>query len=172
MTKLQLIFILVVFYAASNAQVTTSPTLVACSGGYVTGPNVSLSYTIGETIGTTAIVGNNILTQGFQQPSDIINGIEQPFANNGNVIALYPIPATNTLSCVYSFASSGKVIAEIHNLWGQGVSEQEISNYINGIQTDALNVSQLAAGDYYLTLTHISVSGKVSNTTKSFSVIR
>lgn len=50
-----------------------SPTVVSSSGGYFTGAGTSLSWTLGEIATETFGNGNNILTQGFQQP---VEGIE------------------------------------------------------------------------------------------------
>ena len=43
--------------------------VVASSGDYFEGVDISLSWTLGEIATETYIAGNNILTQGFQQPS-------------------------------------------------------------------------------------------------------
>lgn len=42
--------------------------VVASSGDYYEGTNISLSWTLGEIATETYITGDNILTQGFQQP--------------------------------------------------------------------------------------------------------
>jgi len=51
----------------TNAQ-TLSPKVMPTSGGYSTGGDNSLSWTMGETFTTTLVSGTNILTQGEQQP--------------------------------------------------------------------------------------------------------
>lgn len=48
-----------------------SPSVLATSGGYSAGSNASLSWTLGETIITTVQAGDNMLTQGFQQPENL-----------------------------------------------------------------------------------------------------
>lgn len=45
-----------------------SPKVIASCGGYFTGGNNSLSWTLGETFTTTLTSPNNKLTQGLQQP--------------------------------------------------------------------------------------------------------
>ncbi|MCD4746833.1 MAG: hypothetical protein K8R58_11100 [Bacteroidales bacterium] len=52
-----------------------SPEVVASAGDYFEGTNASLSWTLGEIATETYSNGSNILTQGFQQPSDIESGI-------------------------------------------------------------------------------------------------
>lgn len=47
---------------------TLSPNVIASGGGYFTGGGKSLSWTMGETFNKTLQSGNNMLTQGEQQP--------------------------------------------------------------------------------------------------------
>jgi hypothetical protein len=46
-----------------------SPKVIASAGGYFASANASLSWTLGEPVTATFTNGNNMLTQGFQQPS-------------------------------------------------------------------------------------------------------
>jgi hypothetical protein len=63
-------------YCCGQSQ-SLSPTVIASSGGYSTGTDVSLSWTLGEIATETFSNGNYILTQGFQQPVEgiVIAGI-------------------------------------------------------------------------------------------------
>ena len=70
MKQIFIIILLVITYLNSNnafAQVLT-PYVFSTNGGYVTSPNMAVSFTIGETFSTTLQNSANILTQGFQQP--------------------------------------------------------------------------------------------------------
>ncbi len=64
--------LLLLFGAASfsaEAQLQTTPQIIAAGGGFDVAGNISISYTIGEmTAVETAGNGNIYLTQGFQQP--------------------------------------------------------------------------------------------------------
>ena len=63
MKKINLIFSLIcVFYFNINAQ-----EVISASGDYFENANVSISWTLGETMTETLTDGTNILTQGFQQ---------------------------------------------------------------------------------------------------------
>lgn len=54
-----------------SAQVQASPTVVSSGGGFgLDGNGNSFSFTIGESVIVTASNTNNILTQGFQQPTN------------------------------------------------------------------------------------------------------
>src|SRR4051812_9015968 len=61
------IFVLLFICIQAGAQ-SLSPKVIASAGGYFTSANASLSWTLGETMGQTFTNGNNVLTQGFQQP--------------------------------------------------------------------------------------------------------
>lgn len=71
-------FMLVLLCFYSGAQISSlAPVLVGSAGGYVTSPTMSLSYSIGEPVITTASTSTLILTQGFQQPSsDSVLGLQ------------------------------------------------------------------------------------------------
>lgn len=68
---------------------TTSPEVIASSGGYYEGTSASLSWTLGEVATETYTSGGITLTQGFQQPIsvsvtginvDVLVFLEGPFA--------------------------------------------------------------------------------------------
>src|SRR5258708_26213368 len=63
-------FILLVYSISAGAQSTT-PTVVASSGGFFSNTAGMLSFTVGELAAVTTLSStNNFLTQGFQQPND------------------------------------------------------------------------------------------------------
>ena len=70
------LFILILFVPFMiNAQ-STSPQLTTSSGAYYSNATTSLSWTVGEIATETFASGNNILTQGFQQPVSVsITGV-------------------------------------------------------------------------------------------------
>ncbi len=51
---------------------TISRKLISSAGGYYSGTDFSVSYSVGETMINTLSSGNTILTQGFQQPEDLL----------------------------------------------------------------------------------------------------
>jgi len=76
--------------------------VVASSGDYYEGANISLSWTLGEIVVETYDNGTNILTQGFQQPGitlriyvDLIAFLEGPYNGtdmNTDLNSLYDFP--------------------------------------------------------------------------------
>lgn len=166
---ISIIWILLVF-VVSQAQVTTSPTVVASGGGYATGSNIAVSYTIGESVINTATGTGSILTQGFQQPNEIINAILETEEDDAKAIALYPVPANSTMWCGYRFATPGKVTIEARNVLGQVVGPSLADTYSSGNQVQQIDISQMAVGNYYLTVIHTSETSKKTTVTKLFYI--
>ena len=69
MKKLNIITIALLLSLTVAAQ-SLSPEVIASSGDYYENANASLSWTLGEIATETYSYGNNILTQGFQQPEE------------------------------------------------------------------------------------------------------
>jgi gliding motility-associated-like protein len=62
-----------VLYALNLSAQTITPQVLSTTGNYSTGAGASLSGTVGECITTTlGSTPGNLITQGFQQPSDVI----------------------------------------------------------------------------------------------------
>lgn len=67
MKKTTFILLLLIITSLSRSQ-TLSPKVISTAGNEYNSSNVSWSWTMGETIIPTLQSGNNMLTQGFQQP--------------------------------------------------------------------------------------------------------
>lgn len=66
--NLQLILVMQFSFIALAISQSTTPQVISTAGSSITGPNNTLSYTIGEIVVETLFDNNNILSQGFQQP--------------------------------------------------------------------------------------------------------
>src|SRR6185295_6794958 len=64
---LLILFVIMVITQIVSGQ-TLSPKVIATGGGYFTGGNNSLSWTMGETFTQTLTAQSNMLSHGFQQP--------------------------------------------------------------------------------------------------------
>jgi gliding motility-associated-like protein len=71
----KLLYILLFIACGANAQVVLDRQVIGSTGGYVVGSSMSLSSTVGEVVGQTLFSVNKILTQGFQQPTLIIDSV-------------------------------------------------------------------------------------------------
>lgn len=71
MRKIIITLLLLVSIASSYSQ-TISRKLISSAGGYYSDADFSVSYSVGEPLINTLSSGNTILTQGFQQPEDLL----------------------------------------------------------------------------------------------------
>ncbi|HRP59794.1 MAG TPA: hypothetical protein PK833_05830, partial [Vicingus sp.] len=69
------LYILLFIACGANAQVVLERQVIGSAGGYVVGANMSLSSTVGEAVVQTLFSVNKILTQGFQQPSLVVDSV-------------------------------------------------------------------------------------------------
>jgi hypothetical protein len=150
---------------------TVSPQVVATSGGYATVTNLSVSYTVGEPAVTTVSGGNNILTQGFQQPTDIINGLLDEEIENGGALSLYPVPANSQLWFGYQFNQQGRIEVMLYNTLGQPLNYSLTENYESGKVIRELDCTTFTAGIYFLTATCITSNNTKLTITKQFQII-
>lgn len=101
----KLLYILLFIACGANAQVVLDRQVIGSTGGYVVGSNLSLSSTVGEAVVQTLFSVNKILTQGFQQPTLVIDSVVSyevinescRGANNGSIFI------NNVLGCAGSY---------------------------------------------------------------------
>ncbi|MCK5137644.1 MAG: T9SS type A sorting domain-containing protein [Bacteroidales bacterium] len=147
MRKLISFLFFMLFSAAICAQITLAPTVISSGGGYAEGENISISWTLGELAVTTLTGGNMILTQGFQQPSDIGVGISSNEVNWN--ISVYPNPVGDELSIRFDIDKPGDFLVEIQDVTGRLIS-QEQHKQINPGDIILLNTSTYTHGVYFL----------------------
>jgi hypothetical protein len=172
MMKVYTLLFIALLSSGLNAQMLT-PTVISSTGGFSSNANGSLSYTVGEmTMVQTFTANGNILTQGFQQPTDRITGLIDFTKDEFGSFVVYPNPAVDNVWFGLQLPESGKVTIALFDVLGQKVAEVYNSNYTNGKVVEQTNVSSYAAGFYLLTMTFTSEKdNKVHVTTKKFQVI-
>ena len=172
MKKIYFICSLALLTFGLNAQMLT-PTVISATGGFSQNANFSLSYTVGEmTMVQTFSANGNILTQGFQQPTDKVTGLIDFTQDAFGSFVIYPNPAVDNFWFGLQLPESGKVTVAMFDVLGQKVADVYESNYDNGKVVQQTNVSNFAAGFYLLTMTFKSDrDGKEHITTKKFQVI-
>ena len=171
MKKAVLSFSIFAFAVSAFAQ-TLSPTVIASGGNYASSGGVSLSYTIGELAAVqTFSAGNTILTQGFQQPNDIINGLLDIEKGPDGSFSVYPVPAQTMLWFGYEFTEAGKVEVSMTNVLGQKMGYALSEGYDNGKQVHSFDCSTYASGNYFLTVKFTSPSGQEKILTKKVQII-
>lgn len=139
---------------ATRAQ-SLSPTVVASGGRFAQAGGYSLSYTVGEeTAIKTVQADNHILTQGFQQPEDVVDGITQVSLPNME-IKLYPNPAGETVGLwVTCLSNTGcaNLRVTMHDLLGREIKvPTQILSQGNETQY-VFKLNALAASVYFVRL--------------------
>ncbi|MFN8286744.1 MAG: T9SS type A sorting domain-containing protein [Chitinophagales bacterium] len=163
------IFILAGFWVSAQ---TLSPSVIASTGGFSSNSNGSLSYTVGEmTMVQTFSAGNNILTQGFQQPNDVVIGLLEINSGEYGNLVVYPNPAVDNFSYGFELPAAGKVYFRVFDQLGQIVADGYNGSYTGGKEVHEMNVTPWAAGTYYLQMTFTDVSGSTHYLSKQFQVI-
>jgi len=74
MKKILILLFSVCFMLGAMAQVSMDQQVYSSGGDYAENADFSLSWTLGETVIATFGAGDVVLTQGFQQPTDIFQG--------------------------------------------------------------------------------------------------
>lgn len=174
MKKLFLIPFTLIAGLICNAQM-LAPTVIASSGGFSSNANGSLSYTVGEMTMVKTFSGNgNILTQGFQQPTEqrAETGLTNLAQDNFGAFTVYPNPAIDNLSYGFQLSEAGKVQITLYNAIGQKMSDVYHTNYENGKVIKQLNASEYAPRVYLLTMNFVSdKDGKTRTSSQKFQLI-
>ncbi len=170
MTKIYLLFALLLSGTAMMAQ-SVSPQVVASGGNFISSSAGSISYTIGETVTPTLTGGGNFITQGFQQPTDIVNGLLDIEKEAAGAFSVYPVPATDKLWYGYEFPDQGKVTVELYNMLGQKLDYSMTEAYSSGKVIHTFDCTAYAAGEYILSASFSSGSASPKILNKQFLIV-
>lgn len=153
----RLIFILFSLCFVSSAGAQVKQEVIASAGGYNVNGDISISWTLGETIIPTFTNGDLVLTHGFQQQL-IITTVEEKLAVPVN-IKVFPNPASDVINIQFESPVEGEVVLTIIDSQGRLVKSDIIESAIIEKQ---INMQDIPAGNYYLRLTQ----GKLVNVYK------
>ena len=171
----QLLFLLttIVYALASQAQgQVLSPTVLASAGSYVIAGGNSFSYTVGEMAAIqTYTAGTVTLTQGFQQPNDILIGILDIEKDANGSFSIYPVPATDRMWFGYEYDERGHIDVAMYDVTGRKLDFAWSEKYESGKVVHSLDCSAYAAGHYLLTAKFTTPGGQVKMLTKKFQII-
>jgi len=118
--------------------------VIATSGQEFTGPDVHISFTIGELVIATGTAADVALTQGFQQPISDISTEVMPNADPSFSISAYPNPAREQITLAVEGVDG---LIDLRLLDAAG---RLISTHSNVAMLHTLDVSALASGSYIL----------------------
>ncbi len=127
-----------------------SPTVIASAGGFFQNGTFSNSWTFGEmTAVATVTGGSSILTQGFQQPSDISTAVTPKPVPGNNQIGVYPNPSNGQFQVSFLGASESTITFKIYDVLGQIVSDR-IQKFSTGLNHTEFDLRNLRPGMYFL----------------------
>lgn len=172
--KKYLLYIFATAFIASTQAQTLSPTVIASAGNYASSGGVSLSYTVGELAAVQTFSNtpaNIILTQGFQQPNDILNGLLDIEKGTDGSFSVYPIPAQATLWFGYEFTESGKVEVSMFDIIGQKMNYSLNENYDSGKLIHSFDCTSYASGNYILSVKFTTASGQEKILSKKITLV-
>jgi hypothetical protein len=149
------ILFLLTFAISLNAQVTQE--VIASSGGYNVNGNVSLSWTLGETIVPTlkSPDGALVLSHGFQQKL-LVTAVEETIYDLVK-IKVFPNPVTEAVNIQFDAPLEEEISLDILDSQGKLIKTDIIEP---ASTVKEINMQDVAGGIYYIRLSsdkHINV---------------
>jgi len=132
------------------------------SGRSVSNADLSVSYTIGESVVFTGSSSSAVLSQGFEQPEPAV------ITSSTSAVAFmdinaYPNPVTDLLYVhVNSSAPVTDLDVEVTDVFGKKISTQHVAGFSNS--TFSLSLSYYPAGVYFIRV--FSAAHRLNNTFK------
>jgi hypothetical protein len=121
---------------------TARPEVFTSSGGFTSNASVSLSWTLGESLIETGSSSTSFLTQGFQQPTNlVITSLDNPNGSTGNISA-YPNPVTSSVNITSVINQPLRV--DVMDLTGRKLFTRDLS----GNDDNQVSLSDYSAGIY------------------------
>lgn len=141
-------FLLFVFQA--NAQVADRPTVASSGDFYLLNGAYTFQSTVGETAIQTLQSNSLMLTQGFQQPEQLIN-LPIPAGGTPAEVIIYPNPAVDQVKIQFQLDAPAWVSFLLVNNAGQIIRKLPLTLYPSGIQEVPFDF-HIPSGLYLLTL--------------------
>jgi hypothetical protein len=131
--------------------------VIASAGGYNVTANISISWTLGETIVPTFTTPNLILTHGFQAVLKTV--IVEENIEDKVTVTVYPNPTSENVNIAFEEPVDGEIKIFLLNNTGMLVKTDFIEA---AMQEKQISMQDLPAGIYYIKL----IKGKLSNVYK------
>jgi hypothetical protein len=132
------------------------------SGALPLNNGVALSYSLGEPVTATAVSGQVLLTQGFQQPDQLSVGTPHT-TEHAFALGIFPNPArTEAWATVQGNALPTTAILQVHDALGRAVAAPLRLQLGTGALAYRMDLAGWAAGTYWVSL--CSASGTVLQT--------
>ena len=147
MLKLKICLVFMIFAAVFST--TKAQEIIATDGKSTFVGDTHVSYTIGEPVIGTRSVGNNVVTQGYNQPEIEIISVKEEKMNPQLGIQIYPNPTHDYVNITPQNFETGSFMVQIFTVGGQKVLEESFEEA--GIKLD---VSSLVSSNYILNVTN------------------
>lgn len=126
---------------------TVTPVVVATDGGFYSGSQGSIAWTIGEPVSETYSSGN-ITTMGFHQTELELATLLKEQENGGKFL-VYPNPVLDLLKIDFSGIKGDDYHLEVTDALGKIILSTNVK-LSEGIKFHQLSLAQFAAGTYFL----------------------
>lgn len=161
----KIFFAPVLFLSICAAAQSSAPDVICSGGGFATGAGFTNSFTIGQgAIPETFTAGTFILTQGFQQPSDIGTGLAPVTLPSSNV-GTFPNPSNGQFFLEFNLDENATVTVEVFDVLGQRIYT-ETTFKTAGKQMHEVNLATQANGIYFVNCIIKTPNGTTTNTSK------
>lgn len=162
-----LIFFLLISFLSASAQ-TISPITINVGGFF----SKTVDYSIGESASISYFQSTNSisLSTGFiQSYTPLITGIIHQVFEEGELLILFPNPATENIRIKGPISKSGFIEFHLLDLQGRLLETIPASYYINYLEKE-INVAHLMGGSYFIRLIYSSAEG--NNQFRSYKFIK
>lgn len=134
---------------------------IVVTGGNGIGSGGSVSYSVGQIADTTAAGPNGSVTQGVQQPIEILLVGMDNYPDISLTASVYPNPTSANVLLKTDMQNSDNISFQLYDLYGKLITTQKLTSSITAIPMESL-----AGGTYFLNV--------VANNTelKSFKIIK
>jgi hypothetical protein len=149
-----------------------SPEVVSTTGNFTSSAGGSISSTVGEPVVTTLSSASHTVTQGFQQPNDIVSGLLDREKEASGAFSVYPIPATRELWFGYELPEGCTVDVSVYDALGRKMDFRFTEEYVSGKSIHSLDCNLYAAGHYMLSIVYITKDSQRNVMSKKFQIVQ
>ncbi|MBP6732480.1 MAG: T9SS type A sorting domain-containing protein [Chitinophagales bacterium] len=133
-----------------------TPTTGISVGRVVTKPNARLTSSLGE-----------LKVKGSKDVPPLKTATKEEPA----VMTVYPNPASGVVSFNFDVLAQGKVTVSLANTYGQKLADVYAADNKNGSITQTVDITNYAAGMYFLTLQYNDAAGKLHAVNRKFQIL-
>ncbi len=123
--------------------------VIGSSGAYAEAGNISMSYTVGEAVVATGSSGTIVLTQGFQQPDNMMVGIES--VESRVSINAYPNPTAGEIILDFTVVNPSEFILQVFDVSGKLMMNPETLKVENSTKHQ-IDFSEFSSGNYFIVM--------------------